>query len=101
MKRILFVLSAATMLSGCGYANLDNIKQEAPVVWEQAGFRIIGYEGFQWSFWLGGRYGGAHVWYTVRREPDNGIIYHGFIQRWGSEYHLYNIGAIDAIRSPK
>lgn len=86
------------LLSGCGWANLDDIKEKAPQVWKQAGFEVVGYEGFEYGAWIGGSYGGAHVWHTAKR--DN-VIFHGYIQRWGDEYHLYNIRALDAIRAPR
>ncbi len=98
MKSLPVIIASALLLSGCGWANLNDVKEKAPAVWDQAGFKIVGYEGFQWCNWWGGSYGGACVWHTVRRNPDNGIIYHGYIHRWGGEYHIYNIRAIDAIK---
>ncbi len=80
-------------------ANLDSVKANAAETWRQAGYEIIGYEGFQWGKWWGGTYGGAAVWHSLRRYPnDNGIIYSGFIKRWGDEYHIYGPHAIDAIK---
>lgn len=83
-------------LTGCGSSNVADVKAKAPEVWKQAGFEIVGYEGYtnEHCFFS---YGCGHVWHTVRRIPDNGIIYHGYIEKWGSEYHLYSIKAIDAI----
>jgi len=79
-------------------ANLDEVKANASPTWQQAGYEIIGYEGFQWGTWLFGNYGGAKVWHSLRRvEGNENVIYTGFIQRWGDEFHIYNIRAIDAI----
>lgn len=98
MKKGLFAL-AALLLAGCSSANLDDVKAHAAETWEAAGFQIIGYEGYNVGGWLGGSsYGGAYAWYTLRRIPDNGITYEGAIQRWGTEYHIYKLTAIDAIK---
>jgi len=95
MKKLLI---ACALLTGCSYANLDDVKAHAPAVWKQAGFTIIGYEGFQWG-WLGvGPYGGANVWYTLKREEAPGVIYGGYLYRWGDEYHIYAVRAYDAIK---
>jgi hypothetical protein len=42
-------------------------------------------------------YGGACVFYTLKKIPDNGILYEGCLQRWGDELHLYELQAVDAI----
>lgn len=96
MKRFILIICLA--LSSCGYANLDEVKRISPAVWEKQGFEAINYEGFQWGFWAGGSYGGAHVWYRLKKIPDNGITYSGFIQIWGGEPQIYGPIAIDAIR---
>lgn len=96
MKRTL-ILMLMVLLSGCGSSNVPEVKANAPAVWRQAGFEVVGYEGYQ-----NGRclfvYGCGRVWHTMRRIPDNGIVYHGFIEKWGGEYHIYNLAAIDAIK---
>ncbi len=97
MKGLIGAL-ALTLLGGCSSANVDDVKAAAPGIWRQAGFEIVGYEGWERGGYLGGDYGGAYVWYTVKRIPDNGIIYHGSIQRWGGEFHIYSLKAIDAIQ---
>ncbi|MFA7287242.1 MAG: membrane lipoprotein lipid attachment site-containing protein [Melioribacteraceae bacterium] len=100
-KIILFVLLVGVlMLSGCSSSNLENVKGNAEGVWGQAGFKIIGYEGYQYGFTfpVNWNYGGAHVWYVVNKVPDNGITYLGCLQRWGNEYHIYNLKAVDAIK---
>ena len=96
MKR-LAILIALALLAGCGSSNVPEVKAQAPAVWKQAGFEIIGYEGYKNEHcWFS--YGCGHVWHTVRRIPDNGIVYHGYIEKWGDEYHIYDIKAIDAIK---
>lgn len=98
-KAIWFVLGACLcLLSACGYANIDEVKAAAPAKWEELGYSVHGYEGYQWGMWLGGRYGGAQVWHQLRRIPDNGIAYTGHLQMWGDELHVYGPRAIDALK---
>lgn len=96
MKTLLALL-VAVALSGCGSSNVNDVKAHATAVWRQAGFEIVGYEGYtnEHCFF---RYGCGHVWHTLRRIPDNGVTYHGYIEKWGDEYHIYSIKAIDAIK---
>lgn len=97
--KLIIVVLVSAFLSGCSSSsNVPDIKAHAAETWRQAGFEIIGYEGYENSYWFGSDYGGGYVWHTLRRSKDNGIIYHGFIQKWGNEYHIYNISAIDAIK---
>lgn len=84
----------SSFLIGCSAQNVDAIKLESQKTIEQSGFEIIGYEGYEWTGF--GRWGGC-VWYTMRKNPDNGITYHGCISKWDNEYHIYNLSAIDAI----
>lgn len=74
-------------LAGCSPANVEESKAAAPATFKQLGFEIIGYEGYQWGKHVAPTYGGAWVWYTLKRVPDNGMTYTGAIQRWGDEYH--------------
>lgn len=85
------------LLAGCGSSNVAEVKANAKEVWKQAGFEIIGYEGYENAHCFFS-YGCGHAWYTLKRTPDNGIIYHGYIEKWGDEFHIYNISAIDAIK---
>lgn len=73
------------------------MKANAEQKWEQADFTIQGYDGYNFGSGLG-LYGGAHVWYLLKKIPDNGITYAGFLQRWGDEIHTYDVSAIDAIK---
>jgi hypothetical protein len=88
----------AAALAGCSSSNIADVKAHAAETWKQAGFEIVGYEGWERGPYLGGDDGGAYVWYTLKRIPDNGITYHGSIQRWGDEYHIYRLSALDAIK---
>lgn len=97
MKTTIAILMVLMLLAGCSASNVPDVKQHAPATWKQAGFDIIGYEGYTRELCFFD-YGCGHAWYTLRRIPDNGIIYHGYLERWGDEYHIYNLTAIDAIK---
>ena len=96
MKTLLIAttIAAASIFAAikAGYRNVDTTKAAAPKRWDAAGYEIKGYEGYQWS-----PIGGGNVWYIVTRKDSPGITYHGFLQKWGGEYHIYNLRAIDAI----
>jgi hypothetical protein len=73
----------------CTADNASYVKERGPEVWRSVGFEPVGYEGY--TFGLGvGEYGGAKVWWTLKKVPDNGLTYSGYLQRWGSEIHVYN-----------
>ena len=90
------LLASTAILSGCSAGNLDDVKKNAEKVFADNGFEITGYQGYQWGLapWPG--YGGAYVWYTIQK--NNGITYQAFLSKWGDEYHLYGLSAIDAVR---
>lgn len=85
--------SALFGLRWLGYRNVEATKAAAPQVWAAAGYKIVGYEGYQYA-----PIHGSSVWYLVRRVEDNGITYHGALSKWGDEYHIYNLSALDALR---
>lgn len=94
----LAILLAVALIFGAT-ENLDYVKQNAADKWSRQGFKVIDYEGYQWGWGLPGvAKGGAHVWYRLKRDPDNGIIYSGHLQRWGNEIHVFGPVAIDAIK---
>lgn len=81
------------------YSNLEWLKANAPAKWKAQGFEVVDYEGFQWGAGgYGTPYGGAKVWHRLRKIPDNGITYSGYVKRWGNEVHVYGPKAIDAIQ---
>lgn len=93
MKRLILAIA---LLVGCSSNRVDDIKAHAEARWRELGFEVVGYDGYQ----LGGPgacWGGA-VWYILRKIPDNGITYGGYLCKWGNEYHMYSLYAIDAIR---
>lgn len=96
MKGIL--LLSILFLASCSASNMSYVKAHAEETWESIGFKIVGYEGYEWSSIMPFTdYGGACVWYMVRK-PGNNITYDGCLKRWGEEVHVYNMHAMDAIR---
>lgn len=96
MKFVFLMCTIA--LAGCSYSNLNELKSKSCDRWKSIGYECIGYEGYQWGLWYGGRYGGAHVWHSLRRDGAPGIIYSGYTSMWGDEIHIYGPRAIDALK---
>jgi hypothetical protein len=92
------MLLSVLFLSGCSPMNKKDVQDGAAEKWAEVGFAIQGYEGYQWGFWGPFGYGGAKVWYNLRRIPDNGITYTGYLVKWGDELQVYGPEAIDAIK---
>lgn len=92
---VIAVLVAVAYFGGCSYRNVETIKDNAEATWAKAGFEVVGYEGY-----LLGTFGdcpGGRVWYIVQRKGNDKVRYHGFISKWGNEFHIYNLRAIDAV----
>lgn len=100
-KTLKFGLCAASILiGGCSYQNLDSVKENAEKTMADSGYTITAYQGYQMGMGVPfTTYGGAFVWYEM--ENGNGIKYQAAIKRWGDEYHIYNLSAVDAIRPTK
>lgn len=81
-------LCALAVLAGCSSANLEEGKKVSAEVWRAHGFEVVAYEGYKWCKGFGA-YGGACVWSRLKKIPDNGVTYSGYIQRWGDEWHVY------------
>lgn len=77
-----------------GDSRVEDIKEHANSVIASHGLTKVGYEGF--TLGIAQQPGGC-VWYTMTK---GNILYNGCISKWGNEYHLYSLRAIDAI-SPK
>lgn len=98
---LLIAIALIGVLGGCSSNNLDYVKERAKVTWQQQGFEIIAYEGYQWGKWgiFGSDYGGANVWYALKKiDGDPKIRYTGYLQRWGDEIHVYNLITVDNIQ---
>jgi len=74
-----------------GRRNIDYLKDRAPAFYENLGYEVIGYEGYQHSIVAGGK-----VWHMLRR-PGSPTIYSANIIKWGGEVHLYGPRALNAI----
>jgi len=98
MKKNLILAAIVISLTGCSSSNLSETKKNAKKTWGEMGFNVIGYEGYQYGFGIVGvKFGGAKVWYTLEKKGNDNIVYSGFLQRWGDEYHMYSIRSINAV----
>lgn len=88
----------ALFFVSCSAKNKQYVQERADQRWGEVGFEVVGYEGHQWGFFGYFGYGGAKVWYMLKKSPDNGITYSGYLVRWGDEIHVYGPHAKDAIR---
>lgn len=91
MKQIAFI-ALALMATGCA-RNVDEAKACAPKAFQEMGYEIIGYQGYNLSLIYGGL-----VWYNLRKVPDNGITYEAAVSPWAGECHVYGLKALDAIK---
>lgn len=103
MKKILLLLCLIFIVISCSARNRDYIMPKAEEIWKQQGFEIVAYEGYNWGQGgvFGCSYGGAEVWYRLKKIPDNGVTYSGYLYRWGKEIHVYGPKAIEAITPGK
>ena len=94
---IILAISCVLFFGKCSYENLDYVKEHGEDRWRELGYEPVAYEGYSWGLnpWFG--YGGARVWWNLKRD-DNGIMYTGYLVRWGDELHMYGPKAIDAIK---
>lgn len=93
---IIIALVALLYFGGCNYRNIPSIKQHSKETIETNGFTLVGYEGYQVGNVLGRP--GGRVWYIIER---NGVNYDVCVSKWGEEYHLYCLKALDAITPTK
>jgi hypothetical protein len=94
MKRKLTMLMAL-ILGACSAERVPDIKAHAVETFSANGFKIIGYQGYQWG--LLDNYGGR-VWYTLEKD---GIVYEACLTKWGDEYHIYSLKALNAVSTSK
>lgn len=102
LKIRILVLMALAVLAATSCHNAGNkayVQHRAAERWDSVGFRVIGSHGYEFgSGLIGTPYGGARVWYELRKIPDNGITYSGYLQRWGDEVHVYGPNAREALK---
>lgn len=91
------LLSFGIYQKGCNYKEVDDIKNHATNTFSQAGFVVTGYEGYT----IGDMFQtpGGEVWYQIVRTNDNKVLYNCFLSKWGTEYHIYNMVALNAIKA--
>ena len=93
MKKFIIAAIAVIILSGCSASNVDIIKQNAAKTFNSNGFEVVGYQGYEWAGF--GQWGGC-VWYTVKRGTTT---YDGCVSKWGDEFHIYSLTALDAVKA--
>lgn len=92
---IILLVTAIGISIPCCTRNVDDVKANSEAVFKSIGYRVVGYEGYNWSLLCGG-----NVWYQLRRVDDeNRTAFTGYICKWGKEYHIYGPNAVDAIKS--
>lgn len=100
MKKVFMVICLVMVCSfySCSSGNKEWIEERAVDKWQKQGFEVVDYEGFEWGWWGLTSYGGAKVWYRLKKIPDNGITYSGYLSRWGNELQVYGPKACDTIQ---
>lgn len=97
MKKFIVVFM---FIIGCGYGNIDYIKQHASETLKSNGFEIIGYQGYDIGYGIPFTvYGGANVWYTIK--DKEGVVYECALKRWNNEIHIYNLRALNVNKQNK
>ena len=91
---IMLIAIGTTTCTALSYRNINNIKANAPIVFRQAGFNIVGYEGYQ----IGDPISGVRVWFIPNKTNNTNITYSASIEKWFNEYRIYNLKAINAIK---
>ena len=95
MKKIILILSILVLANCYGSYNKDYITNDlARETWEKQGFKVVAYEGYSWGCGCV-NYGGAQVWHRLKKIPDNGVTYSGFLVKWGDEIHVYGPKALE------
>lgn len=70
--------------------NLAWVQARQVAKWQELGFHYVGSEGHEWGRGgFGTPWGGAEVWATLHKIPDNGLTYSGYLMRWGDEVQVY------------
>jgi len=101
MKYLILILTTILSLN-CGYGNKEYLQENGPAYLESQGFEIVTSEGFQIGLVVPfTEYGGAAVWYIVKRKDDPKTLYNLYLKRWGNEIHIYSIFALNAISNNK
>ncbi len=90
MKKYLIMLMFFNVM-GCA-RNIDYVKAHSIERLKELGYSSSVYEGYQWSLSYGG-----YVWYTFKREDTPGVIYTGYLAKWGDELHFFGPRVVNTI----
>lgn len=93
---VLFIISSLISIPvvlsfTVGRRNIEYVKDRAPAFYENMGYEIVGYEGYQHGIVAGGG-----VWHMLQR-PGSPTLYSAKLIKWGGELHLYGPRALNAI----
>lgn len=92
----LFVFIVTFLTSTMSYNNMDEVKNNAESKLVKMGFIDIKYAGYSIGFGLPlSSYGGAYVDYIAN--DTTGTKYKVTVYRWGNEYHIRSLHALNAI----
>ena len=80
--KVLLIIFLLVILFGCTW-NVDYLKENGPQYFEEKGFEVLGYEGYQWSIW------GGRTWFYLRRPEMPNVFYSHFLIKRGGEIHRY------------
>ncbi len=75
-----------------GDSRVPEIKLAAEKAWAANGFKVLGYQGYELGLFSTP---GGCVWYTLKRDAT---VYQGCLSRWGNEYHIYSLSALNAVK---
>ena len=89
---IVFALLVFGLSGGCS-RNVDLVKANAAATFDQAGFEIVGCQGY-----LTAPIAGGTVYYILKKKGNDKLTYSAGIQWWYGEYHIYDLRAMDAIQ---
>lgn len=81
MKKLLLIIICLNFI-GCA-RNVNYIKSKAKARWEELGYEVQGYEGYQWSIQ------GGDVYYLLKRKDQPRVLYSGFLNSWFGELQVY------------
>lgn len=87
MKWIAIILLAVLFIAGCA-VDIPMLQRVGPEYLASMGFRVIGYEGFQWCIW------GGKCWFLVTDPKYDNIRYSVFLIKRAGEIHLYSPGGV-------
>lgn len=96
---LIITLASIVYFKGCNYSRVNDIKEHATNTLQQAGFVITGYEGYE----IGDMFyaPGGKVWYQMVKSNNDSILYNCCVIKFGGEYQIGNLTAINAVSTER